>query len=123
MTQNKVTNINSKQEQPEQPQEEVKEDIWWISGEYLSAAAHMCAMQFVDDEENEWNGREEFVERLTYIYRQHCPIAYSFFFQQMSQAGQDVLPYGAVEVVLANIRQKKPEFLGGKKPSGIILPK
>lgn len=106
-------------------QEQTREDLWWISGEYLSAAVNMCAWQFIDDEDAEdvYKTPKEFAERLEYVMRQHCPIAYSYFFQQ-GNSGEYALPYGTIKIVVDIIRTKKPAFLRGEFQDGpkIIIP-
>lgn len=110
--------MNVEDNQNVQP-DEVREDIHYITGEYLSAAANMVAWQFIEDDA-EYETKEDFKLRLTHVFRQHCPVAYSYFFQ--FSPGEDVLPDGTAQIVLDIIRTKKPTFLGGKI-SGIILPR
>ena len=112
-------------EKQEKKEEQVREDLWWISGEYLSASVNMCAWQFIDDEdaEEKYTTPKVFAERLEYVMRQHCPIAYSYFFQQPHN-GEFVLPFGTLKIVADIIRTKKPGFLRGEFQDGpqIIIP-
>jgi hypothetical protein len=87
--------------------EEVKEDIWWISGEYLAAAYKMVAWQFIDDEEVEYATREEFAERVEYVFRQHCPIAYSHFYVDLPYDAQ--MSGGVLEILLSIIQSERKE--------------
>lgn len=106
---------NEKAEKPE-----VREEMVYISGEYLSAACQMVAWQFLDNPKEPTN-KEEFRERAEYLMRQHCPIAYAFFFDN-SQFEHALSP-GTLDIILSYIWQHNPKFLGGKSNGGIILPK
>ena len=108
--------INEKAEKTEQY--EVREEMVYISGEYLSAACQMVAWQFLDNPKEPVN-KEEFRERAEQLMRQHCPVAYAFFFDNY-QSGY-VLPPGTLDIILSHIRQHNPKFLGGKPNGGIIL--
>lgn len=106
-------------------QENVIEEIAYISGEYLSAACSMIAWQFIDAEISEDphpKDRAEFADRVERMLRQHTPLAYSYFFQ--NHYGEHVIPTGTQDIILREIRRKVPTFLGGEPPGvEIILPK
>lgn len=97
---------------------EVREEISWISGEYLSYAAGMVAIQIIDNK-MEFEDVLDFELKVDYLMRQHAPIAYSYLFQ--NSQGTKVLPQGTYDIVLKYIRRAFPMFLGGEH-SGIILP-
>jgi hypothetical protein len=102
-----------RQEKTSMPHE-VRDDLWWISSEYMTAACHMIAWQFIDSEEPNYTDRDVFVERLTYVMRQHVPILYSYFF---TIEGVTTIPMGTVNIILNIIRQHRPMFL----PSGGVI--
>lgn len=103
------------------PVDSVREDVSWISGEYLSFACCMVARQYLDGEvEYEAGDEEKFAEDAAYKMRQHTPIAYSYFFQ--NYGGDRPLPPGTLDIILDYVRNEKPTFLGGKAPSGIFIP-
>lgn len=108
--------------QEEQEPVEVIEETQYISGEYLSAACKMVALQFAHAHAITWpQTREEFHERATRMLRQHVPIAYAFFFQ--NNHTENVIPTGTMDIILDYI-WATPEgkyFLGGKN-GGIIVP-
>lgn len=99
---------------------EVVDHVTYISGEYLSAACNMIAWQFMDSE-RVWKKEElqEFTDLAAELLRQHCPLAYSYFFQNV--VGDNVLPTGTIDIIITHIRQHQPLFMGGRN-SGIILP-
>jgi hypothetical protein len=115
MEEPKNITVGEEQEQPETHVEMV-----YISGEYLSAACQMIAWQFLDSPE-EPASKEEFRERAERLMRQHCPLAYAFFFENSHT--EYVLPPGTLDIILSYIWQHNPKFLGGKPNGGIILPK
>lgn len=102
---------------------ETKDEVSFLSGEYLTFACHLVALQIIDGsiEDMTWSKSEmeEFKERMTYLMRQHAPIAYAYFFQEST--GDDILPQGTIDVILEIIRREIPTFMGGKN-SGIITP-
>lgn len=102
---------------------ETREDIWWITDEYLTLGARMIARQFIDDEKNNYTDMEAFKKRVVYVMRQHCPVMYSYFF---TEAGLETLPQGAYDIILQIIRAERPLFLGGGALDGkgrIITPR
>lgn len=93
---------------------EEREEISWMSGEYLSAACAMVAWQFIDEPADSAltpKNLVELAERATYLMRQHCPLAYAYFFQ--NNVGDNPLPTGTLQIVLDAIRKERPIFLGG----------
>lgn len=110
-------NKSQAQEQPE----EVREEIAYISGEYLSAACNMIAWQFIDSKE-EPATFEEFRARCDHLMRQHCPQAYAYFFQHLVHPESYILPYGTVDIIRTYIRQQWPTFMGGRPDGSIIIP-
>jgi hypothetical protein len=100
---------------------DVRVDTNWITGEYLSAACRMVARQYIDGNIMYVKGEEsKFAENAAYLLRQHAPIAYAYFFQNYT--GDNPIPQGTMDIIVGYIRQENPEFLGGRKPSGIIVP-
>lgn len=109
--------ISSKahEEKKSQLEGEIREELSYISGEYLSAASSMVAWQFIDTPPEEApDNLINFATRCADLMRFHCPIAYSYFFQNNTQDWP--LPVGTLDVVLKNIRKERPLFLGG--PNG-----
>lgn len=109
---------------PEVKADSVREDVSWISGEYLTHACHLLALQITDgnEEDKAWTADDmpEFKERMTYLMRQHAPIAYAYFFDVSK--GEDIIPQGTIDVIIEIIRRQIPEFIGGRKSSGLIIP-
>lgn len=106
----------------EQPAPEIIDETQWITGEYLSAACKMISEQFTRLHFKEWPAnKEEFHDRVTRMFRQHCPIAYSYYFT--NSQGQNIIPTGTVDIVLEYVHASPEgkDFMGGKH-SGIILP-
>lgn len=103
---------------------EIKEEVSWISGEYLTHACYLVALQITDGnkEDQAWEESDmpEFKERMTYLMRQHAPIAYAYFFDKAT--GDEIIPHGTIEIIIKLIRKQIPEFMGGKIDSGIIIP-
>jgi len=97
-------------QQRQQQQEITRDDLWWITDEYLTYGCFMVAQQFIHEEGVEYISIDAFVERATYILRQHCPIVYSFIF---THSGAERLPTGTVNIILNMIRQKRPLFMHG----------
>lgn len=87
---------------------ETRQDTWWITEEYLSLACHLVASQFIEeDDKPEYPSFTAFAERAAYLMRNHCPIAYSYFFQA---GGTEVLPSGTLSIILDIIIKKRPLF-------------
>lgn len=108
--------------QEQQELDEVIEETNWISGDYLSAACKMVSIQFIHDHAINWpKTKEELRERCTRMMRQHCPIAYAYFFN--NNGNIEDLPMGTIDIILDYIwaTPEGKSFLGGKN-SGIILP-
>lgn len=97
-----------------------REEMSYISGEYLSAAASMVAWQFIDRPESDWPADANyFAEVACELMRQHCPIAYMYFYQNSS--GDFPLPTGTLDIILQNVRAEKPTFLGGNANGDIVI--
>jgi hypothetical protein len=95
---------------PEAQKELFREDIWWITDKYINLAVAMVAEQFINEETPNYKHAGELVERINYVFRQHCPIAYSYFFDR---TGEDILPSGAVAIVIDVIKRERPLFAVG----------
>jgi hypothetical protein len=92
---------------------ETRADMAYITDVYLTATCHMVASQFICSDTT-YESREDFKAKATYVLRQHCPIAYSYYFEQ---AGLETLPEGTVGIILNMVKAIKPDFLLG---SGLI---
>lgn len=92
-----------------------KVETWYISGEYLSAAAGMVAWQLIDNEEAQFASMEEVLDRIEYIMRVHCPLARKYFLDHYPDERR--LPPGANEIILDFVWQHRPMFMGGR-PDG-----
>jgi len=111
-----------KQKDQEQEPAEVIEETSYISGEYLSAAVQMVAWQFIDEPEHEAPADLNiFADKAGRLMRQHCPIAYSYFFQNMG--GELALPLGTLDIILTEVRKQRPMFLGGDASDNIFIAK
>lgn len=101
----------------EEQLEEIR-DTWWISAEYLSAAIAMVSLQFIDDTDTHYgeDDKEKFLDRAEHVFRQHCPVAYSYFMQ--SVPSERALPEGVSQILLQRIWEQRPDFLGGPDGGG-----
>lgn len=89
---------------------ETRQDLWWITDDYLAAALHMVARQFIEDEETSYTFLETYEERVAYVLRQHCPIVYSYFFQN---SPSKTIPHGTIKIVTDLVKKERPLFLEG----------
>lgn len=85
-------------------------DTWWISNEYLTLAANMVALQLIAGEEKFANW-EEFEERVTYVLRQNCPVAYSYLFDK--HVGVGAIPAGFANVVRHITKERYADVIPG----------
>ena len=109
-------------DQEQEDKVEVIEETSYISGEYLSAAVQMVAWQFIDAPEHEAPADLNiFADKAGRMMRQHCPIAYSYFFQNMG--GELALPLGTLDIILTEIRKQRPMYLGGDASDNIFIAK
>jgi len=99
-----------KKEKVEEGIVEERNDVLYINNEYLTMALYMVAQQFICDPMVGFTRLEDYRERCTYLLRQHCPMAYAYFFEQ---ARLDVLPMGSLMIILDTVRQHNPFFMRG----------
>lgn len=99
--------------QPDGEIHEVRDDVWWITDEYLTAGCHMVARQFIEDGKG-YTTMHAFIKAVTYAMRQHCPLMYSYFF---SKAELTTLPMGTIHIILDLVKKERPLFMMGVGPS------
>jgi hypothetical protein len=107
--------VTDEQHQEKMPLEgEVRERMSWISPEYLGGAVTMTAWQFIDEFESTGEEPKDliaFSAKAADTLRYHCPIAYSYMFENNQQDWP--LPVGSLDLILKAIRREVPTFMGG----------
>lgn len=98
---------NEEHLQPEGEEIEHREHVWWVTAPYMTGVCHIIAEQYVARVDYHPTSFKEFREDVTFVLRQHCPVAYEYIFSKRQMLH---IPSGSMNIIISLIREQRPLF-------------